>query len=74
MADSKHTPMAHLPPQNLEAEKSVLGALLLDKEAINKVIDFLKPEDFYTRAHQIIFDLIEKWRAAHAPVAVNGKG
>ena len=45
----------HLPPQNIEAEKSTLGSILLDKEAINRIIDFLKPEDFYNRAHQLIF-------------------
>ena len=44
-----------LPPQNIEAEKSILGAILLDKESLNKVIDFLHPDYFYNRAHQIIF-------------------
>lgn len=46
---------SQLPPQNIEAEKSTLGSILLDKEAINRIIDFLKPEDFYSRAHQLIF-------------------
>ncbi|HNY98052.1 MAG TPA: DnaB-like helicase N-terminal domain-containing protein, partial [Candidatus Pacearchaeota archaeon] len=40
-----------LPPQNLEAEMSVLGCLMLDKNAIVKVADFLRPEDFYKAAH-----------------------
>ena len=44
-----------LPPQNIEAEKSLIGSLLLDKEAINKVADSLKSQDFYSRAHQIIY-------------------
>jgi replicative DNA helicase len=44
-----------LPPQNIEAEASVLGALLLDQEAIIKVIDILKPDDFYKEAHKIIY-------------------
>src|SRR3989338_8203249 len=44
-----------LPPQNIEAEKSTLGAILLDKEALNQVIDFLRPEDFYNRAHKLVF-------------------
>src|SRR3989338_6622985 len=44
-----------LPPQNIEAEKSTLGSVLLDKESINRIIDFLRPEDFYGRAHQLIF-------------------
>lgn len=44
-----------LPPQNIDAEKSLLGSLLIDKEAINKVADFLKMEDFYHRSHQLIY-------------------
>ena len=44
-----------LPPQALDAEVSVLGALLIDPEAIHKIVDFLKPEDFYKQAHQKIF-------------------
>lgn len=45
-----------LPPQNIDAEKSLLGAILIDRESINKVADFLKPGDFYVRGHQIIYD------------------
>ena len=47
-----------LPPQNIDAEKSLLGALLIDKEAINKVVDFLRPQDFYNRNHQLIYEAI----------------
>lgn len=46
----------NLPPQNIEAEKSTLGAMLLDKEAVNRIADFLRPEDFYQRSHQLIFE------------------
>jgi replicative DNA helicase len=53
-----------LPPQSLEAESSLLGCLLLDKNAILKVVDFLKPRDFYRGVHQEIYkaimDLFEK--------------
>ncbi len=45
-----------LPPQNVDAEKSLLGSLLISKEAINKVVDFLKTDDFYNRNHQIIYE------------------
>ena len=58
----------HLPPQNLEAEKSLLGSLLLDKESINKVLDFLKPEDFYSRAHQIIYENVVKLFEKREPI------
>jgi len=53
-----------LPPQAVEAEQSLLGCLMLDKSAIVKVADFLKPEDFYRRAHCDIYsaclELFEK--------------
>ena len=53
-----------LPPQNLEAEKSVIGSILIDKESIEKVIDILRPEDFYSRQNQLIYgamvNLLEK--------------
>ncbi len=44
-----------LPPQNIEAEQSVLGSLMMDKEAIFKVVDFLQPKDFYKKEHQEIY-------------------
>ncbi|MCR4425849.1 MAG: replicative DNA helicase, partial [Firmicutes bacterium] len=47
-----------LPPQNLEAEQSALGSMLLDKEAIAKVVEILVAEDFYREAHRIIFDTV----------------
>ena len=47
-----------LPPQNIEAEQSVLGSLMLSKEAIIKVADLVKPEDFYHPAHEIIYETI----------------
>lgn len=50
--------LERIPPQNTEAEQSVLGSMLLEKEAISKVIEFLKPEYFYHQAHQIIFSVI----------------
>ncbi len=49
---------AKLPPQNLEAEQSVLGALLIDREAISKVVEFLHPESFYREAHQWLYEAI----------------
>jgi replicative DNA helicase len=45
-------------PFDLEAEKSVLGALLLDKDAIVKVVEFLKPSHFYKTSHQTIYEAI----------------
>lgn len=47
-----------LPPQNTEAEQCLLGCLMLDKEAIVKVVDSLKPEDFYKGVHQDIYQIM----------------
>ena len=44
-----------LPPQNLEAEMSVLGGILLENEALNRALETLRPEDFYRGVHQKIF-------------------
>ncbi|WP_235558185.1 replicative DNA helicase [Sphaerimonospora mesophila] len=46
------------PPSNIEAEQSVLGGMLLSKDAIADVIEVLRADDFYRPAHQIIFDAI----------------
>lgn len=47
-----------LPPQNLEAETSVLGAVLLENEALNRILEILKEDDFYRNAHRRIFSAI----------------
>jgi len=44
-----------LPPQSLEAEMSILGGILIDNDAINRVLETLKPEDFYRESHRKIF-------------------
>ena len=51
-------PADKLPPQSLDAEESVLGALMMDKNAVIRVADILRPEDFYKRSHQIIYSSI----------------
>lgn len=45
-----------MPPQNIEAEQSLLGSLLIDKDAIIKVADIVNPEDFYQDKHRLIFE------------------
>ena len=44
-----------MPPHNLEAEASVLGSLMLDRNAIVRVADFLRPEDFYLDHHAQVY-------------------
>src|SRR3954464_7248300 len=47
-----------MPPQDLAAEQSVLGGMLLSKDAIADVVEVLRPGDFYRPAHQTIYDAI----------------
>ncbi|MDP2642458.1 MAG: replicative DNA helicase [Candidatus Peregrinibacteria bacterium] len=53
-----------VPPHSLEAEKSTIGSILIDKDAITKVSDFIKSDDFYHDAHRLIYqsmvDLYDK--------------
>ena len=46
------------PPQNMEAEQSVLGGMLLSKDAIADVVEVLAPQDFYRPNHQVVFEAI----------------
>lgn len=45
-----------IPPQNIEAEQAVLGAMLIEREAISKVAELLRPEDCYREAHRLIYN------------------
>ncbi len=54
---------AILPPQNIEAEQSILGGLLLESSAFDQVSDLLKEDDFYKPAHQIIYRSIKELHA-----------
>lgn len=57
-----------LPPQNLEAEQSVLGALLIDKNAIINVADVVTAQDFYKPAHEKIYDAILELYGKNQPI------
>lgn len=61
---------ARVPPQNLEAEQSLLGALLLDKEAMIKVGDKVQADDFYKEAHRIIFIAISELFTNREPIDI----
>jgi replicative DNA helicase len=50
--------IGRIPPHSLEAEQSVLGAMILDKEAINTAIEIIRPDDFYKEANKEIFESI----------------
>ena len=49
-------PMEKVPPQNLEAERAILGAVMIDGDAMMNVTDILRPDHFYKESHKEIFD------------------
>ncbi|MGB2762040.1 MAG: replicative DNA helicase [Minisyncoccales bacterium] len=65
---SKNELPEKLPPQNIEAEKSLLGSLMIDKNAIVKVIDFLQSKDFYQGIHQQIYQAMTELFERKEPV------
>ena len=58
----------NLPPQNIEAEESILGCILLDPEAINKVVHLLSPQSFYVTAHRQIYEAVIDLHHKHQPI------
>lgn len=60
--------LGKLPPQALELEEAVLGALMLEKSALNAVVEFLKPEHFYSEAHREIYNAIIQLFKGSEPV------
>lgn len=59
-----------LPPQDLDAERSVLGSIMLDKHAISKIADMLSPQDFYAPAHQKIYSAILELFSKNEPIDI----
>ena len=59
-----------IPPHNQEAEKSVLGAALLSKDALFEVMQHVKPKDFYSSVHKEIFEVILELYRKNSPVDV----
>jgi replicative DNA helicase len=56
-----------LPPQSLEAEMSILGGILIDNDAINRVLEMLTPEDFYRESHRKIFQAMMRLSDTREP-------
>ena len=59
-----------MPPQNVEAEMSVLGALMLDKNAIIKIADLVRPDDFYKNDHGMIYEAMIELFEEREPIDV----
>ena len=62
-----NTDLRKLPPQSLEAEMSILGGILIDNDAINRVLEVLTPEDFYRESHRKIFQAMMKLTDTREP-------
>ena len=57
-----------LPPRSIEAEQSLLGGLMLDKNAIFRVMDLLSPKDFYQKSHQEIYLVCQELMTRSEPI------
>jgi replicative DNA helicase len=57
-----------LPPQNIDAEKSLLGAVLIDEEVLADATEHVKPQDFYDKNHALIFGAMVRLFEKHRPV------
>lgn len=62
--------LGKIPPQAIDMEEAVLGALMLEKNALTAVIDILHPESFYKEAHQKIFKVIHQLFHSAEPVDI----
>ena len=67
---SKNTDHLRVPPHNIEAEQSVLGSLMLDKDAVIKVADLVRVGDYYKDAHNIIYEVMLELYEAREPIDV----
>ena len=68
MKTGKDPYLYNLPPQSLEAEESILSAILVDNDTLLEVLEILSPEDFYRSAHQKIFSAISELFSRNEPV------
>ena len=67
MAD-KSVAAGKVPPQNLDAEMSLLGAVLIDEEVLADASEHVKPKDFYDKRHAVIFDAMMRLYEKNKPV------
>src|SRR6266496_4720267 len=65
---AKEVPAGKVPPQNLDAEKSLLGAVLIDEETLADISEHVTPKDFYDKRHATIFGGMRRLYEKHKPV------
>ncbi len=68
MADKKQVSAGKIPPQSLDAEMSLLGAVLIDEEVIADASEAVRAKDFYDKRHQLIFAAMMRLYEKHKPV------
>ena len=68
MSNEKKNSAERIPPQNLDAEKSLLGAILISEESLPDVTEIVKPKDFYDERHRHIFEAMWNLYERHCPV------
>ncbi len=68
MPKKTNTQSAKIPPQSIDAEMSILGAILIDDEVLANVSEGLKPYDFYDKRHEQIYDAMFRLFERHKPV------
>lgn len=64
------TSLERIPPQSLEAEQAVLGALLVSGDGVSRVVDVLEPEYFYRKAHQVIYAVMLDLYETNEPIDI----
>jgi replicative DNA helicase len=62
------TEIEKIPPQNLDAEKSLLGSILIDKDAMIKIADMVESSDFYKNSHRSIFESMVSLYSKNEPI------
>jgi replicative DNA helicase len=65
---AKEVPTGKVPPQNIDAEKSLLGAVLIDEETLADISEHVTPKDFYDKRHATIFGGMRRLYEKHKPV------
>ncbi len=70
MPENQNDPQLRTPPHSINAERTVLGALMLDKDAVIKVADMIKIDDFYKNAHNIIYEAMLSLYEQNDPIDV----
>lgn len=67
---AKAQPSAKVPPQNLDAESSLIGSVLIDSDAIVRIADLVSVNDFYDRRHMRIFEAVMRLYNKHSPIDI----